>query len=178
MADLLQQLEAEHRKAESLMDQLEEAEEPSEREALLSELDRSLTQHMRKEEEIVYPVLAELDDEKAEEAEAEHNGARELLQKMRDGGVEQPGFGAVVSALKGAIGHHVEEEEGELFPKLRKEVGTDRFRMDVSEAGTVDLTDMTKDDLYRQATELGIEGRSAMNKDELAKAVASAGPRS
>jgi iron-sulfur cluster repair protein YtfE (RIC family) len=178
MADLLQQLEAEHRKAESLMDQLEEAEAPTEREALLSQLESALTEHMRKEEEIVYPVLAELDDEKAEQAEAEHNGARELLQKMRDGGVEQPGFGAVVSALKGAVGHHVEEEEGELFPKLRDEVGADRFRLDRDTAGTVDLTDMTKDELYRQATELGIEGRSAMNKDELAKAVASGGTRS
>jgi hemerythrin superfamily protein len=178
MPDLLQQLEAEHREAESLMDQLEAAEEPDEREALLGELEHALAEHMRKEEEIVYPVLAELDDEKAEEAEAEHNGARELLQKMRDGGVDQPGFGAVVSALKGAIGHHVEEEEGELFPKLRKEVGADRFPVDAASDATVDLTDVTKDELYQQATALGIEGRSAMTKDQLAKAVASAGARS
>jgi hypothetical protein len=35
----------------------------------------------------------------------------------------------------------------------------------------VDLSSMTKDDLYAQAQELEIEGRSQMTKDELAQAV-------
>ena len=183
MADLLRQLEQEHREAEKLMDKLEKTEEPDQREELLATLETMLADHMETEEQIVYPVLAEIDGEKAEEAEVEHDGARELLQKMRSGGVEQPGFGAIVAALKGAIGHHVEEEENEVFPKLRKEVGAERFSMEegamaereeVVGRGSADLTSMTRDQLYERAKELGIQHRSEMSKDELLKAVQSA----
>lgn len=43
-------------------------------------------------------------------------------------------------------------------------------------AGTLDhrssrLDDRTKADLYREATEIGIKGRSTMTKDQLAKAI-------
>lgn len=184
MADLLRQLEQEHREAEKLMDKLEKAKAPDQRDELLTTLEALLDDHMETEEQMIYPVVAEIDAEKAEEAEVEHDGARELLQKLRTGGVEQPGFGAVVAALKGAIRHHVEEEEGEVFPKLRKEVGAERFSMeDMGEAmagdevvgrGSADLSSMTRDQLYERAKQLGIQHRSEMTKDELLKAVQSA----
>lgn len=183
MADLLRQLEQEHREAEKLMDKLEKAKAPDQRDELLTTLEALLDDHMETEEQMIYPVVAEIDAEKAEEAEVEHDGARELLQKLRTGGVEQPGFGAVVAALKGAIRHHVEEEEGEVFPKLRKEVGAERFAMDEETSGArdevvgrgrADLSAMTRDELYERAKELGIPHRSEMSKDELLKAVQSA----
>jgi hemerythrin superfamily protein len=195
VADLLEQLEAEHREAKSLLDRLEKAEEPDERQPLLTELDAALIQHMQTEERVVYPVLAELDDEDAEEARAEHDGARELLAKLRSGGVDQPGFGSIVSALKGAIEHHVEEEENEIFPKLRREVGTERFAGGADGAGARgagggvdggdarasarrDPSSMTRDELYEEAKQLGIDGRSSMSKAQLAKAVAKADSKS
>jgi iron-sulfur cluster repair protein YtfE (RIC family) len=179
VADLLKQLENEHREAESLMDRLEQAEEPSERGPLLRELEGALSQHMEKEERRVYPVLAEIDGEGAEAARAEHDGARELLEKLRSGGVDQPGFGSIAAALKGAIGHHVEEEENDLFPKLRREVGAERFA-DGAPATTNgrDPSSSTRHELYEQAKQLGIDGRSSMTKDQLAKAVEKAGSRS
>ncbi|HEX7097017.1 MAG TPA: hemerythrin domain-containing protein [Acidimicrobiales bacterium] len=184
MADLLRQLEQEHRQVEKLMDQLENQKDPAAREGLLDSLEAAIDEHMETEEQIVYPVLAELDAEQAEEAEAEHDGARELLSKLRTGGVEQPGFGALVAALKGAIGHHVHEEEGTVFPKLRKEAGPERFTeatMDaagteeiVAGRGQADFASMTKDELYEMAKELGIDRRSEMTKDQLLKAVQAA----
>ena len=72
--------------------------------------------------------------------------------------VGQPGFGAAVAMLKAGIAHHVEEEETEVFPKLREALG-------------YPAADATKRDLYKQAQAAGIEGRSTMTKDELADAV-------
>lgn len=39
------------------------------------------------------------------------------------------------------------------------------------ERGGTKLEDRTKDELYEEAQEIGIEGRSDMNKDELIKAI-------
>jgi hypothetical protein len=37
--------------------------------------------------------------------------------------VGKPGFGAAVDMVEAGIKHHVEEEETEVFPKLRKALG-------------------------------------------------------
>jgi iron-sulfur cluster repair protein YtfE (RIC family) len=161
-----------------MLDELEDAEEPQEREPLLSSVEAALTEHMRIEEEQVYPLAARIDGELAEEAAVEHGSARELLQKLRTMGVEAPGFGALVAALRGAIEHHVDEEESELFPKLRAEFGRDLGERsgggspaDARHDGE-DVEELSRDELYTKAQELGIEGRSQMTKDELREAVA------
>jgi len=170
VADLLSQLEAEHRQVETWLDELEQTEEPAKRMRLLAQIEPALAQHMRTEESQVYPLLAQLDGQMATEARNEHTSARELLTKVRDAAPDTPGFGGLVAALKGAIGHHVEDEEGEAFPKLRKQM-RDRIPSapEIPGAGN-----MTRDELYEKAKELDITGRSAMSKDELAQAVAAA----
>jgi hypothetical protein len=170
VADLLSQLEAEHRQVESWLDELEQAEEPDERLRLLGLVEPALGKHMRTEESEIYPLLAELDGEMAAEANNEHESARELLAKVRDAAPDTPGFGGLVAALKGAIGHHVEDEESEAFPKLRQQM-----RDRIPAAADAPPTDgLTRDELYDKAKELDITGRSSMSKDELAAAVAAA----
>jgi hypothetical protein len=178
MADLLSQLEAEHRQVETWLEELEHAEEPDERLDLLGRIERALGEHMQVEELEVYPLLEELDHETAEEAQNEHDSARELLGKVREAAPDTPGFGGLVAALKGAISHHVEDEEGEAFPKLREEMGDRippaRATRESAGASTAGTDGMTRDELYEKAKELDISGRSSMSKDDLAHAVASA----
>jgi hemerythrin superfamily protein len=171
VADLLTQLEAEHRQVESWLEELEQAEEADERLRLVGLVERALGAHMRTEELEVYPLLTELDGEMAEEAQHEHDDARELLAKVRGAAPDTPGFGGIVAALKGAIGHHVEDEEGEAFPKLRQQMGD---RIPPARPAT-EADGMTREELYEQAKELDIAGRSSMSKEELAQAVAAAG---
>ncbi len=156
-AALLERLEMEHRQVEDLFAELEKAESEDEQRQLVDQLEQSLTQHMQVEESEVYPELAKLDNEMEQEAETEHRLARDGLAQVR-GLIGQPGFGAAVEMLKAGITHHVEEEEGEAFPKLREAMG-------------FPPGDATKKDLSRQAQAAGIEGRSSMTKDELAHAV-------
>jgi hypothetical protein len=54
-----------------------------------------------------------------EEAYDEHLDAKKIIvDAMSD--PDAPGFDGKVAALKGAIEHHVGEEEDELFPEVRK----------------------------------------------------------
>lgn len=157
-AELLNTLESQHRDAEDLLAKLEDATETSEQQPLVDKLVTAMAEHMAIEEEQVYPELQRIDGELAEEANVEHGLAREGLDKLQTM-IGQPGFGAAVEMVKGGISHHVEDEETEAFPKLRKALG-------LADSGS-----QTKVELYEQAKDAGVEGRSTMSKDELAQAV-------
>jgi len=156
-AALLDQLEAEHRQVEELFAELEKAESALEQRPLVEQLLAALARHMEIEESEVYPEVANLDAEMEQEAQTEHELGRDGLATL-EGMIGQPGFGAAVAMLQAGISHHVDEEEGEVFPALREALGFP--------AG-----DSSKRELYKQAQAAGIEGRSTMTKDELAEAV-------
>ena len=117
--NLLDRLEQEHRKVEAIFDRMEGAGEESEQRSLVEELEAALSPHMQTEETQVYPVLAEVDAEMAAEAQSEHGEARDGLSALKQQ-IGLPGFATALQTLKGGIQHHVEEEEGETFPKLRQ----------------------------------------------------------
>ena len=98
--------------------------------------------------------------------------------------VSQPGFGAAVEMLEGGIGHHVEEEETEMFPALRRatDEGTKQRLMaalkEAKAAAGLPLIDpevATKEELMNAAADVGIAGRSKMSKEELADAITHSG---
>jgi iron-sulfur cluster repair protein YtfE (RIC family) len=177
MADLLAHLVQEHREVESMLDRLADSEEGTEREALLQELESALTTHMAVEEQLVYPLVSKhLDREDAEEANNEHTLAREGLAKAKELAAE-PGFGAAIEMLKGGIGHHVEEEEGEIFPGLRQkaqaEIDALGDPVEIQAQIATAASGATKEELYEQAKQRDIPGRSTMTKEELEAALSS-----
>lgn len=89
--------------------------------ALATEICDALTAHATAEEEIFYPaVRGAIDDESlVDEAESEHASARELIAQIQALDPSDERFDATVRVLAEAIEHHVQEEEGELFPKVR-----------------------------------------------------------
>ena len=124
---LLDQLESEHRRAEELFASLEKADDESEQRQLVDELSTALIRHMETEETEVYPALANIDAEMEQEAENEHALGREGIIALNEM-IGQPGFGAALAMLQAGIAHHVEEEEAEVFPALRKSLGEQRLR--------------------------------------------------
>ena len=126
MNDPMTMLKKDHRDVERLLERLGDA-EGSERHQLLEVLDRSLQLHMRMEEELLYPLVPQIEDQETEqEAEIEHGLARDGVSKLR-ALVDAPGFGAAVDMLKGGISHHVEEEETSLLPAMKKGLGKERW---------------------------------------------------
>jgi iron-sulfur cluster repair protein YtfE (RIC family) len=181
--NVTQLLMAQHREAENLFEQLEEA-EPEERGELSTTLARKLELHMQLEEQIVYPAICELvedSDEDVAEAKAEHTLARQGIAQLLALDEETPGFDGLVAMLKAGVLHHVEEEEGEVFPKLRASATEDQLQelggrcaemvVAAGEEPPLDPDTATRDELYEQAKKQGVEGRSDMTKDELAAAL-------
>jgi hypothetical protein len=63
------------------------------------------------------------------------------------------------------------EELGAAFARVREQVAAER-ESGVEASRSESETDLTRDELYQKAKETGVEGRSSMTKDELARAVA------
>ena len=85
--------------------------------------------HMDIEETIFYPTVKaqpseELKDE-IREADEEHHVAKLLIAEISKMKPEDEQYDAKVTVLKENIEHHVEEEEGELFPNTKKRLSKD-----------------------------------------------------
>jgi hemerythrin-like domain-containing protein len=177
-------LESDHRQVARMLQTLADSEPGAEREELVRQLTLAFEVHAQFEETAVYPLVTEVMGSETEtEAEVEHGLAREGLAKLSEL-VAAPGFGAAVEMLEGGITHHVDEEEGEIFPELRRAVDQRTQARLASELGAakassglpiVDPESATKDELLRAAADAGIEGRSSMTKAQLAEALARSG---
>ena len=187
---VLDHLIEEHRTATQLIEQLLDSEEGPDRESTLDQLEQALRTHMAVEEEFIYPIVELVcGSEQEQGAETEHALVRDGLEQMRKL-VDAPGFGAAVEMLKSGIAHHVDEEEREIFPKLREEAAEEIDALGDPESleaeatsrtasggslrpggGSTGSGDETKSELYERAKAADVPGRSSTSKDELSDAV-------
>ena len=120
-------LMADHRKVEDLFEQYEGEKESDDatKRRIANKICAELTVHAQVEEEIFYPWLREnLDDddmEMLEEAQVEHNGAKDLIAQIEAAGDVDATYDAMVKVLSEYIKHHVKEEENEIFPAVSSE---------------------------------------------------------
>ena len=123
--DALEFLKSQHREVEDLFKQFEKLgdEGPSEeKEPIVRMACEKLTVHASIEEEIFYPAAREIEDAESllNEAEVEHNTAKDLIATLDSMDASDPMFSATFTVLSEYIKHHVKEEEGELFTKVKK----------------------------------------------------------
>jgi len=78
--------------------------------------------HTTIEEEIFYPAAREALDEGDLVAEAlvEHASAKELIAKLEGMDADSEDYDATFTVLGEYVNHHIEEEQGEMFPKMKK----------------------------------------------------------
>ena len=81
-----------------------------------------VTAHATAEEEILYPAARAAIDESdlVDEAVVEHGTAKDLIAQILESTPDDDLFDAKVKVLGEYIDHHVKEEEGEMFPQLKK----------------------------------------------------------
>jgi hemerythrin superfamily protein len=123
--DALEFLKSQHREVEDLFSQFEKLGEDGaneEKEPIVRMACEKLTVHASIEEEIFYPAAREIEDADSllNEAEVEHNTAKDLIATLDSMDASDPMFSATFTVLSEYIKHHVKEEEGELFPKVKK----------------------------------------------------------
>lgn len=126
-SDAIAMLEADHRKVEELFEEFEDAEESAERQRTAEQIWHELEVHAQLEEEIFYPAVAKQADDAAklvEEAREEHQKMKDLIQQLRGlQNADDDQFDDKMQELKETVEHHVQEEEGELFPQAKSELG-------------------------------------------------------
>jgi hemerythrin superfamily protein len=118
--NVISMLTEDHKVVEALMSSYDGA-DGERRDRLVHEIIESLTKHTRIEEQILYPFIrAEVPDgdELMDEAEQEHQEAKDEIAKLSDLSPDDPAFDEAFQALRDGVRHHVEEEETEVFPKL------------------------------------------------------------
>jgi hemerythrin superfamily protein len=115
-------LDADHRNVEMLFDRYQRADARSKPD-LAQQICMELVVHATIEEEIFYPAFrqATKDDGMVDEAEEEHQEAKDLITEIEDSEAPE----ALMGKLQEAIKHHVDEERTEMFPKARKAQGLD-----------------------------------------------------
>jgi hemerythrin superfamily protein len=119
--DAVELLKSQHREVEKLFKQIENAEEPEDKEALFEDLADKLAVHAKIEEQFFYPAVQEKKTEDMVlEAFVEHTSIKRLLADLLEADGSDPSFDAQIKVLKEQIEHHVEEEEGQLFPASKK----------------------------------------------------------
>ena len=123
--DAIEMLKKDHKEVDTLFDEYESKNEKSTR-AGKSEIARvicrALTVHAAIEEEIFYPAVRKHGEEMkklVDEAAVEHQSLKDIIGRLESASSSDPLYDAGVKVLSEYVKHHVKEEEGELFPKVR-----------------------------------------------------------
>ena len=119
--DLFEMLKSDHRHVEELFSRFEDADKRT-RTDIANETLQALEIHTSIEEELVYPAIREVLDEKeqVDEALEEHHIAKLLIKELRKMNAGTEEFAPKFKVLGEIIRHHAEEEENEMFPKAEE----------------------------------------------------------
>jgi hemerythrin superfamily protein len=122
--DAVELLKADHHRVAKLFAEfgaLKEDGSDAAKSALVAQICQELTVHTALEEEIFYPAVRKAieDDDLMDEALVEHAGAKELIAQLQAAHPDDDLYDAKVTVLAEQIEHHVEEEEGSMFPQAK-----------------------------------------------------------
>src|SRR6478736_867152 len=126
--DAITLLKNDHRSVEKLFKRFEHAGEKAyaEKRKLVDRIIEELSQHAAIEEQVFYPVARATvpgTEDIALESLEEHHIVKWVLSELDGMDPAAERFDAKVTVLIENVRHHVEEEEGEFFPKVRDELG-------------------------------------------------------
>lgn len=127
--DALELLTQQHDEVDELISEIEDSDDGEEKLELFHELADKLAAHAAIEEKLFYPsVMTDDTESQLLEATEEHLAMKRVLADMLAMEPTDDRFDAKLSVLKEEVRHHArDEEEGKLFPKLRKMFSKDEL---------------------------------------------------
>ena len=125
-------LRKDHSTVRSLFDKLERTARSSheKKNDLFEQIRRELQLHMRAEEEIFYPALKAFNEEgwrMVAEALKDHRDIDQLLTQISRLNPSNKNYEDKVEALFENVDHHLEEEDGEIFPFAEENCSTQQL---------------------------------------------------
>jgi hemerythrin superfamily protein len=130
MADVIQLLIEDHREVEQMFQEFEPATTPEQKREIADRAIIELVKHSEAEEQAVYPAMRKSlpnGDELVEHEISEHSEAEQIMNSLDGMDPSDPQFDPLMHQLMGAIRHHIQEEEGDAFPRFRQAVGQDEL---------------------------------------------------
>lgn len=128
--DAITLLKNDHKTVNALFRRFEKAKDPGSRRSVVDDIVRELAVHSAIEEQVFYPAVREAVESTEDvvlESLEEHHIVKWTLSELDGMDPEHERFVPKVTVLKESVQHHVEEEESELFPKVRAALGRKRL---------------------------------------------------
>lgn len=124
--NIFSQLHQEHEEVKALLNDIAALgnEDQRRKMVLFCELKEKLVAHEKAEEETFYQRLkdfSELDD-KVRHSESEHHEAEALLEELSSQDLTGAAWQQKFLKLKDAVEHHIQEEEGRVFPIAKQKI--------------------------------------------------------
>ncbi|WDZ86484.1 hemerythrin domain-containing protein [Micromonospora cathayae] len=142
--DVIDILTTDHREVEALFVELESRQgTPEHRRQLADVVIAELVRHSIAEEAYVYPAARKAlpdGDQLADHEIDEHSDAERTMKDLESLDPSDPRFDELLAHLTSTIRHHVQEEESDLFPRLRAAVAHEEL---VELAGKVEAAKKT-----------------------------------
>ncbi len=121
-------LKKQHGETKRLFEQLERAKDASRKQSLFDELADAIAMHATIEEKHFYPAAkTAATEEILRESLEEHLGAKRLIADLLECEPDDEQFDAKIQVLREQVEHHIEEEESELFPKVKNLLSPDEL---------------------------------------------------
>jgi len=132
--DAIALLKADHDEVKQAFKEFEKMDHDEDTEAmeeLVIRVCEALKAHTTVEEEIFYPAVRAAidDDDLMNEAQVEHQSAKDLIEQLEGMDATDPLYPATFTVLCEYVLHHAKEEEDEMFPAAKK------AKVDLAELG-------------------------------------------
>lgn len=185
--DAISLLTGDHNRVRGLFERFQSAAEADDADTmkkLAPKIFEELEVHTTIEEKIFYPAVKETTEDVSDtvaEGWEEHHVVKTLMTEIKqvEAGSEQ--WVAKMKVLIENVEHHADEEEEEMFPPLRKNLGTEKLeslatqmealKKELGAPTSADALALTKERLSELASEQEIPGRSTMSHEDLALSV-------
>jgi hemerythrin superfamily protein len=123
-------LKSQHRAVEKLFAQIDKAKTAGAKQGLFEQIADSLAVHATIEEHQFYSaVRGKRTEDILLEALEEHVGIKRVLADLLETDANDPTFDAKIKVLSEQVEHHVGEEEKDLFPKVKKILGSEELEI-------------------------------------------------
>ncbi|HXH69622.1 MAG TPA: hemerythrin domain-containing protein [Pyrinomonadaceae bacterium] len=122
-------LKDDHNKVDRLFQKVKATEEGEEHKELFKKIKAELDAHAHIEEKIFYPRLREEEElvDITLEGIEEHHQAKMFLRELAGLSEDSEKFEPKLKVLMEDITHHVQEEQGIMFPKVEKVIGKEEL---------------------------------------------------